>query len=117
MKEIDKITKLPVFYHQAPNEVAEEIMHSFDVQAVLDCTASDGSWAMACIRARKPYAGVCFTEAHVTALTRRLELLVFRGMQNESGPLCQPALVEVLKKKTKGQKTTRTTADVSPEFN
>jgi hypothetical protein len=80
-----------------PESLAEELIHSHDLQAIVDLTGSDGSWAMACIRARKPYVAVCFTEFHAKALRERLEHLVFQAMQHEKDPLYQPNLVEVLK--------------------
>jgi hypothetical protein len=80
-----------------PDSLAEEMIHSHDLQAVVDLTGSDGSWAMACIRARKPYVAVCFTEFHAKALKERLEHLVFQAMQHEKDPLYQPNLVEALK--------------------
>jgi hypothetical protein len=83
-----------------PDSLAEELIHSHDLQAVVDLTGSDGSWAMACIRARRPYVAVCFTEFHAKALRERLEHLVFQAMQREKDPLYQPNLVEVLKSAT-----------------
>ena len=123
-QEKEKTAKIPVFYNIMPDEVPEEIIHSYDAQAVINLTESDGSWAMACIRARRPYAGVCFTEHQVKALLLRLEMLVFRAMQNETDPLYQPTLVELLathedgptdpvkkKGKTEGKKSARAKAE------
>ena len=104
MKE-SKDEKVPVFYHLMPTEICAEMMHGWDMPAVINLTESDGSWAMAAIRSRRPYCGVCFTEAHAKAIESRLKHLVFVSMQTESDPLHQPGLAELVGKTTDDEPT------------
>ena len=80
-----------------PKTVCEDIMHAHDIQAVIDLTAADGVWAMACMRQRKPYVGVVLNERHGSPLTTWLELAVLRAMQDPHDPLYEPSLVACLK--------------------
>lgn len=86
----------PVFYHSLPGILADEMVHSYDLLSVIDLTASDGSWALACIRAKRPYVGVCFTEFHVKALRERLQHLVLLAMKDETDSLYQPSFADAL---------------------
>ena len=90
---------MPVFYNPMPKEVTAEAIHDFNLVGLVDGTPGDGSAAMACLEAGKPYAGICFTPHHVEALYERLDHLVWKAFQNESaGKLYQPQLAELLKK-------------------
>jgi hypothetical protein len=95
-EEEDKNMPKPVFFHAMPSVVAEELIHSHDVQAVIDLTAADGAWAMACIKARKPYVGVVFTPQHAASLTNWLEWRVLQAMRDENDALYAPGLAEAL---------------------
>ena len=87
---------VPVFYHAMPRVVAEELIHSHDAPAVIDLTAADGTWALACIRNRIPYAGVVFTPWHEHALATWLEMQVLASIQDENDPLYEPSFLEAL---------------------
>ena len=94
----DKNGPQPVFYHTMPMQVAEEMIHCFDAQAVLDLTPGDGAWAMACIRSRIPYTGIVFSKAHEVGLMSWLELQVLSAMQEETDGMYAAALVNAMKK-------------------
>ncbi len=69
-----------VLFHAMPVAVAEEILHAHDAQAVIDSTAGDGAWALACMRLRKPYTGIVFSQRHAGSLMAWLEWAVLQGM-------------------------------------
>ena len=52
--------------------------------------------ALAAIRKRIPYFGVCLTDKHKEMLQLRLETLCFQEMKKEDGSLHEPALVKML---------------------
>jgi hypothetical protein len=96
--------KVPVFWHTKPTIVPEELIHRLDSPATIELTAADGKTAVHCVRMRKPYCGVCFTEAHVKALEARTDHMIFRAMQDSEDILYQPALVEAMTAKKKRAK-------------
>ena len=55
---------VPVFPHSTSLHVAEGLIAHHGGQAVLDLTAGDGVWAVACLRAQIPYTGIVITRAH-----------------------------------------------------
>lgn len=62
----------PVFYHFLPKIVYDNMIGSWSITAVLDCTPGQGEFAKACIEKRIPYLGVCLTEAHAVKLKQDL---------------------------------------------
>ena len=97
----------PVFFHAPPILLCEELLHDYNIAAVLDATAGSGRMAMTCIRRRIPYLGICLSAEHAAMLTKRLEYEVFSSMQVEDDELFCPALAVLLTgdkpKKTKGK--------------
>ena len=78
----NKDEKETVFFHTLPFELAEEVVHSYGCEALIDLTPADGKWALTAIKKRKPYCGVCFTIEHRQFLLARLRHLVFLSMQD-----------------------------------
>ena len=124
----------PVFFHGPPAILADELIHDHGLISCIELCGIDGNWALACVSARKPYLGICFTIAHMEAVSARLEDMIFQCMKKEGHPLYQPALNEVMssitstkttgedgeggaletpKGKTTGRKRTRTGAAAS----
>ena len=87
----------PVCFHSHPYVVDEEILHDYPIKAIMHLTPGDGSMALAAIRKRIPFVGVCWTEEHKSGLTTHLEKQIFIAMQTEDDDLYEPALVEILK--------------------
>ena len=87
----------PVFWHSRPAKLYEEMLHSYCLCAVIDCTLGDGELALVCARSRTPYFGVGLTTAHVAAVRDRLIDAVMHGMLEESDPLYDPKLAGLMK--------------------
>jgi len=94
--ERDVNTPVPVCYHSIPLDLAEDLLHTYNLEGVLDLTRGDGVWAFACVKARKPYLGVEFNETHGKMLSDWLATQIFKRMQVEDDPLYQSGLVEIL---------------------
>lgn len=58
----------PVFYHFLPKVVYDNMVGSWSVAAVLDCTPGQGEFAKACMERRIAYVGVCLSESHAVRL-------------------------------------------------
>ena len=102
LKKISEAPKLqnqeePVFYHASPPVIGEELMHSYELKAIFALTAGAGDMAMTCLRNRKPFFGICLSEAHKDALLARLEQQVWSAMQAPSDKLYESGLAELLK--------------------
>ena len=87
----------PVFLHALDIKVYEELLHSFVVQAMVDGTPGPGHCALACVRRRVPYLGLCLSDDHATFLMKRIVYLVFQEMKKEDSPLFEPTLTKFLK--------------------
>ena len=87
----------PVFLHALDIKVYEEFLHSFVVQAMVDGTPGPGHCALACVRRRVPYLGLCLSDDHATLLMKRIVYLVFQEMKKEDSPLFELALIKILK--------------------
>ena len=64
-------------------------------------TIGDGSWAMTCLRLRRPLFGICLTEEHKVALLAKLECEVWKAMSTEKDKLFEPGLYELVTNATK----------------
>lgn len=87
----------PVFFHATTTKLWEEIFHCHNVKAVVDLTPADGAKALAAIRARIPYVGVTFNNAHRDQLLMHMDKSVLKMFQVEGDKLYQPAFAELLK--------------------
>lgn len=87
----------PAFLHALDIKVYEELLHSFVVQAMVDGTPGPGHCALACVRRRVPYLGLCLSDDHATFLMKRIVYLVFQEMKKEDSPLFEPTLTNFLK--------------------
>lgn len=107
-EELKKLTEIkspsatqPVFYHAPPSTIGEELQHSYDLRCVYALTIGDGSWAMTCLRLRRPLFGICLTEEHKVALLAKLECEVWKAMSTEKDKLFEPGLYELMTNATK----------------
>lgn len=80
---------VPVFPHSMPVQVAEGLIARCGAPAVLDLTAGDGAWAMACIRKQVPYTGIVFNQAHRIGLMAWLESQVQARMHDDDDSMCE----------------------------
>ncbi len=58
----------PITFHGMTDVIPSEILHSYPLRAVMDCTPTTPELAMECIITGTPYLGVCYSEAHMSAL-------------------------------------------------
>ncbi len=86
----------PVFMHALGSKVYEELLHSFSIQAMVDGTPGPGNCALACIKRRVPYIGLCLSDGHADLLLHQLQYLVFQEMKKEDSPLFEPSLGKML---------------------
>lgn len=86
----------PVFWHATPEPLDEELAHSHELIAIINLTVGSASFAMTAIRRHMPYAGVCLTATHVSAVYAYLEERVFKAMQDPQDKLYQQGLRELI---------------------
>ena len=77
----------PVFFHTYPIALDEELIHSYDLSAVIDLSVGAGNVALSCIRQRRPYFGVTLTECHSAELIEWLTARVWASFMDEASPL------------------------------
>lgn len=87
----------PVFWHATPVKFWEEMVHDYSIKAMVDLTPGDGAKALACLRARIPYVGVVFGDAHRAQLFKHLDISVMKFLQTEGDKLYQPGLAQIIK--------------------
>eukprot|EP00959_Pyramimonas_sp_CCMP1952_P453168 9467791-Pyramimonas_sp.AAC.1 len=88
--------KETVFWHALPEPVDEELVHRYDLKAVINLTVGPAMLAMACLRKRRPYCGITLTQKHADLIIQHLEMKVSKAMQTEGDPLHEPSLAELL---------------------
>lgn len=89
----------PVFFHAWPRELYTEILHSFCLRGILDLTAGSGQAAIATIREKKIYVGVCLSSVHKEMLQEWLTVLVWRELLDPESPLHNSQITALMKKK------------------
>ena len=89
----------PCFFHSLPEPFWAEVINSCSAAAVIDLTASDERLPLACLRAHVPYVGLCLTEAHASALWRRINICALSAATDEGDALYDSDLAAGLKRK------------------
>lgn len=90
----------PVFYHSLPESYYARLLSDHPLIGGIDLTPGPGNNALAHVKARKPYLGVCFNMHHVEMLYDHLNSMAFKAMMNEGDPLYNPSLGELLSAET-----------------
>ena len=94
------------FYHALPSKFWEEVVHDFQLGAILDIAAGDGSLALTAVRHRLPYTGIVFTTHHRDLMKARLLEILSAGALTAGDKWYEPSLVKTLvaaAKKKKGE--------------
>ena len=88
----------PFNFHCMPLKFGDEIVHSFEPSAMIDCCV-DGMLAKTCLMDPKniPYLGICFTEEHMNGLYDHLANYLFKCYMTDSHDLYEPDLAKALK--------------------
>ena len=94
------------FYHTLPSKLWEEVVRDFQLGAILDIAAGDGSLALTAVRHRLPYTGIVFTTHHRDLMKARLLEILSAGTLTAGDKWYEPFLVKTLvaaaKKKKRG---------------
>ena len=75
-----------VFFHAWPTALYEELLTSYGMAGIVDLTAGPGCCAVASLRRRAPYTGVCFSTVHVEQLEMRLLQVLWKGYAESRAP-------------------------------
>ena len=76
-----------VFHHERSKAFFEELIHSYNVGAILDCSASSGTLAFVATLRRIPYFGVCLTADHEGHLKNKLCHMLLEEFLKSNGEL------------------------------
>jgi len=91
----------PVFYHCMPLNWYMLVLREVPCVAGIDCSPGEGLNAVAHIKNRKPYTGICFTQHHADALHEHLVHEVFKMSLTEGDDGFDPALAATIAKARK----------------
>ena len=91
-------TREIAFYHAYPKEFWEEVIHDYQLGAVIDLAAGDGTLALQAVRNRIPYTGFVFTAYHKDMLMSRLLDRLSAGALKSGDKWYDPTLVKALLK-------------------
>ncbi|MFM7989563.1 MAG: hypothetical protein ACKPKO_60635, partial [Candidatus Fonsibacter sp.] len=72
-------TKELAFCHALPSTCWEEVIHDYQLGAILDVAVGDGSLALKTVRDRIAYTGLAFTDKHWDMVMARLVDLLHAG--------------------------------------
>ena len=89
---------VPAFYHERPEVIACEIVHTLQSKAIIDLTPGSGHYALMAFRNRIPYTGVTFTKLHTELLYKRLLSRVLSCMMDANDSLYSSKLADVVSK-------------------
>ena len=79
--------KEPVFFHQKPWKLADELVYDYFGRAIVDFSPGSGSWALVAVQRRLPYVAVCSTAEHVSGLQQHLVATVGKHLKESGNPL------------------------------
>eukprot|EP00438_Fugacium_kawagutii_P017120 Skav204436 [mRNA] locus=scaffold1093:205958:209098:+ [translate_table: standard] len=90
---------VPVFFHDSPPVVAQEILHYLQAKMVVDLTPACGNHAFECLRKRVPYLGICLSERHRDLLMKKLVSRTMAAMSDSADDcLYDATFAQALKK-------------------
>ena len=96
-------TREIAFYHAYPKEFWDEVIHDYQLGAVIDLAAGDGTFALQAVRNRIPYTGFVFTSHHKEMLMARLLDRLSAGALKAGDKWYDPTLVKALLKANKAK--------------
>ena len=100
-------TKEMAFYHALPSEFWDEVVHDYQLGAIVDLAVGDGSLALTAMRNRIPYTGLAFTAHHKDMVMARLLDLMSAGALKAGDKWYDPNLVKTLMNAAKKNKKKR----------
>ena len=81
-KGSDKNVPEPVYWHEQPYTVDEDLVNGFPQCGIVDLIGASPNLCMVAIEQSIPMFAFCFTDYHVTFLRGELEIRVFKKMQD-----------------------------------
>ena len=99
-------TREMAFYHALPSAFWDEVVHDYQLGAILDVAVGDGSLALTAVRNRIAYTGLCFTTHHKDMVMSRLLDLMSAGSLKAGDKWYDPNLVKTLLGASKKNKAT-----------
>lgn len=88
--------KEPVNWHGMSMAYYEDFLKGLGSNGVFNATCLDVELAKVCLRLKIPFVGVVMTDFHRDAAKAELKRFLFKEYQDETGPLYQPALAELI---------------------
>jgi hypothetical protein len=85
-------------------EFYEDLFDWHKAKVIINLTSVDVNAAMAAVRAKLSYVGIVWTDAHKEMFLAEMLQRVFSSFQDESSPLYEPELVQILGRKNKKPK-------------
>ena len=79
-----------------PEELFEDLFRMTQAVAVIDLTAGDGAAALAAVRLRLKYFGLCLTPCHKEHLATRIKHRLINAVATEGDSFYEPSLVSAL---------------------
>jgi hypothetical protein len=107
-------TREMAFYHALPSTFWDEVLHDYQLGAILDIAAGDGSLALTAVRNRIAYTGLCFTTHHKDLVMSRLLDLMSAGSLRAGDKWYDPTLVQTLIGASKKSRATCEDAGTGP---
>ena len=107
-------TREMAFYHALPSTFWDEVLHDYQLGAILDIAVGDGSLALTAVRNRIAYTGLCFTTHHKDLVMSRLLDLMSAGSLKAGDKWYDPNLVKTLIGASKKSNTTSHDTGTSP---
>jgi hypothetical protein len=99
-------TREMAFYRALPSTFWDEVLHDYQLGAVLDIAVGDGSLALTAVRNRIAYTGLYFTSHHKDMVMSRLLDLMSAGSLKAGDKWYDPNLVKTLLGASKKNKAT-----------
>ena len=94
----------PASFAASSVEFYEDLYDWQRAKVVINLTSVDVNAAMAAIRSKLSYVGIVWTDAHKEMFVAEMIQQVFANFQDESSPLYQAELVQILGRTTKKPK-------------
>ena len=112
-------TKELAFFHALPSTFWDEVVHDYQLGAILDIAVGDGSLALTAVRNRITYTGFAFTDYHKEMVMARLLDLLSAGALKAGDKWYDPNPAKTLTSasKTKNKRQDCDTEDGPPRRN
>ena len=83
LEKRDNSDNEPFLFHEGPQALADDLIMSYSMMAVVGLTTGQGNHAWTCVRERRHFFGVCFTQVHANEVYKHLVTRYLRLMATE----------------------------------